>query len=136
MAFLEKVEETHGLKECLKTGLQALTQQYRRKIRARDSRKINGSIFLEECVNGRWDYIIGYNDKTFFVEIHPVKTSEVENVLDKLFWLRRWKENTPFKDDSNFFWLSTNGVGILKRSSYWKKVHKQGLRIKRTLNLE
>ena len=137
MTFTEKVEKTEAIKDCFKPGLQALTKQYKNKIQTRRPRKINGSIFLEECLdNGIWDYIIGYDDKTFFIEIHPAETSEVNTVLNKLRWLKQWKSKTPFKEDKNFFWLPSNGVNILKGSKYWHQIHNQGLKIKKILILK
>lgn len=96
MTFTEKVERTEAIKDCIKPGLKALTEQYKNKIKAKNPRKINGSIFLEECLDdGIWDYIIGYRNETFFVEIHPAETSEVKAVLNKLRWLKQWKKKTP-----------------------------------------
>ena len=137
MTFLEKVEKTEDIKDCLEPGLQALTEQYKNKIQAKNPRKINGSIFLEECLDGAiWDYIVGYNDETFSVEIHPAETSEVNTVLNKLRWLKQWKRNTFFKEDNNFYWLPSNGINILKRSRYWRQIHDQGLKVKKILILE
>jgi hypothetical protein len=137
MTFVEKVKNTEDLKDCLKPGLQALTEQYKNKIKAKKPRKINGSIFLEECLSGgTWDYIIGYNDETFFVEIHPAETSEVNTVLNKLRWLKEWKRETSFNEDNNFYWLSSNGVHILPRSPYWKRIHSYGLKVQKYLFLK
>ncbi len=137
MTFREKVEKTRSIKDCFMPGLKALTEQYKNKINAKETRKINGSIFLEECINGAvWDYIIGYKNETFFVEVHPAVTSEINNVLRKLFWLKHWKSKTFFKNDNNFFWLATNGIHILPRSNYWKRIHEQGLEVKNILILK
>ena len=82
MTFLEKVEKTEDIKDCLKPGLQALTEQYKNKIQAKNPRKINGSIFLEECLDGAiWDYIIGYNDETFVV-VKYTWDKHVERILE------------------------------------------------------
>lgn len=35
----------------------------------------------------RWDYAIGYDQKAWFVEVHPANTSNVKEMLKKVEWL-------------------------------------------------
>ena len=64
----------------------------------------------------RWDFAIGYKhtDRTveclYWVELHTASDSEVEVVLAKLRWLRRWLEAdgkllNAFEKD--FVWVSS-----------------------------
>lgn len=133
--FFEKAKES-GLESCYRVGLQALRGRDKDYVEARDPRKIKGSVYLEECVDGgRWDYIIGYGGNVLFVEIHSAHSKEVKKVLEKLRWLREWKSRTSFANDRQYFWVATKGVKILKRSNYWKMLAQEKLRVVERLYL-
>lgn len=95
--FFENIVESIGdIENCYKAGLQALEGNDSTKIRVQNTRKINGSVNLDACTvekyptDNRWDYIIGYKEMLFFVEIHPASTSNVSEVVKKVVWLKQW----------------------------------------------
>lgn len=122
MSFKSKVEQIEDISRCLEDGLHALRRN-RSKVILTDSRKCNGSIDLDTCLQikypnePRWDYIIGYNEKAYFAEVHPV-SGHVSDILSKVTWLRNWlkKEGSPLAEiheDANFHWIPTSGVRLI-----------------------
>ena len=99
MSFPDAVRSTLELTECLKSGLQALGSN-RRKIRVDSTRDLTGSVDIDACLARRypnaprWDYAFGYKDRVYYVEIHQRRTSEMENVIAKLEWLRQWRKRS------------------------------------------
>ena len=137
MTFEEKVRNDNTLQGCYKEGLQALRRRDRKKIRCEDTRLLNGSIYLEKCVKGgRWDYLLGYREEAYFVEVHPAESTEVKVVLAKLDWLKRWQADTPFRSDRRYFWIPSDGVHISPRARYWKDIALSGIKIVRALELK
>ena len=111
-------------------GLTAIKEEYRCKILVPDTRKIQGSLDIDSAMcsryphDNRWDYALGYNGETFFIEIHPGVTSEIPVVLSKLTWLKQWlKNNAPRimetcpKNKSPYYWVFTNKFAILPNST-------------------
>ncbi|MCS6920242.1 MAG: hypothetical protein NZM28_10755 [Fimbriimonadales bacterium] len=94
----------------------------------------------------RWDYVIGVRcegqEHAIWVECHPAHTSNVEEVLAKLQWLKSWlaqeaaelKKLTP---EGGFYWISTDGCQIQPDSRHAFRLLKAGLRLPRkVLNLD
>ncbi len=81
----------------------------------------------------RWDYIVGYNEQAYFIEVHPASTSEVDNMIKKLDWLKKWlMENASavynMKGPNPFFWIASGKVSaILPTSKYGRRLAKAGL---------
>jgi hypothetical protein len=139
MTFNQKVQNTQEIGDCYCQGLGALRRSDKNKIKAKEPHNFNGSINIDDCLKekypnaNRWDYAIGYNNKTYFVEVHPAKPGEIRTIERKLEWLKNWKRNTPFREDHNFYWVASKGVGISRRSSYWKQIASLGLKLKEKL---
>lgn len=129
MDFREKVKRTFKGKNCLRNGLQAIKNEYKSRINVKNPRELKGSVNIEICVGGgRWDYVIGYKDDVYFIEIHTAtKSSEIDIVIEKARWLRNWKENTPFKKDNKLYWISPGKVGFSQNSTHFRKLRIEGI---------
>ena len=82
----------------------------------------------------RWDYAVEYDKETFFIEIHPGSTSEIQTVIAKLDWLKHWlKEKAPEidalkpKDKQPYHWVFTNKFAILPNSRYARLLSLHGI---------
>jgi len=135
MSFQSAIENTTLLKDHLKNGLQALGSNSS-KVKPTDTRKCEGSVNIDNAVerkfpsSNRWDYAVGYNSKTYFIEVHPADTSEVKTVLEKLAWLKSFMiENAPElnKEPRSFHWISSGGVHILPNSPQARKLALSGI---------
>lgn len=86
MSFRNAVRNIPEIKGCLKDGLQALGRNSG-KIKASKKRVLEGSVDIDTCVKNiypnasRWDYVFGYRNKIYYVEVHQGKASEVENIV-------------------------------------------------------
>ncbi len=130
MSFEEIVKSIDDIKGCYEKGLRALKGGQSTKIRVAKTRQLNGSVDLDSCTvkkypdDARWDYIVGYKKKVFFIEIHPASTSNVKEIVKKSDWLRKWLKvkgralkpkiarNEPYR------WVATGKVAILPNSKY------------------
>jgi hypothetical protein len=135
MSFQTAINDTPLLKDHLKNGLQALGSSSS-KVKPNDTRKCEGSVNIDNAVerkfpsSNRWDYAVGYNSKTYFIEVHPADTSEVKTVLEKLTWLKTFLiENTPElnKEPKSFHWIASGGVHILPNSPQARKLALSGI---------
>ena len=83
--FRKAVEDTPGY--CF--GLQALENVDKSAVTLKDRRKVDGSLNIDKETKllypnePRWDYAIGYDDKVFFVEVHPANTSNISEMAKK-----------------------------------------------------
>ena len=112
MSFRDKVKAA-GIEHCYKKGLQALEKRHRHLVSPTNTRKLSGSVFIEQCLGGRgrWDYAIGYDDQVYFLEVHPADNlRKFREIKEKAQWLCEWKANTPFKEDNRLFWVATGKV--------------------------
>lgn len=143
--FVQAVDSTPDVAGKSKKGLSALGGNST-KIKATDTRKIDGSLDIDSSVEilypeeSRWDYGVSYNDKVYFVEVHPAMTNEVTTVLNKLAWLKQWlKNNAPeinkLKADDPYHWLQTANNLILPKTSQYRKLAESKLLPKKQLIL-
>lgn len=120
MSFADAVRNTPEIAECLKPGLQALGSNSN-KVKVNATRELSGSVDIDTCLAReypnapRWDYVFGYKDLVYYVEVHQGRTSEVENVLAKLTWLKQWRKRAskPLEDlerRSSYHWISTGKI--------------------------
>ena len=95
MSFQAAIDKTPLLKDYLKNGLRALGSNSS-KVQPTDTSKCEGSVDIDSAVkstypnDSRWDYAVGYNGKTYFIEVHSAKTDEVKSVLKKLAMVTRF----------------------------------------------
>lgn len=136
MSFTTAVEQTSLLKDHLEKGLKALGSDSSR-IKSTDFRKCEGSVDIDKALEriypteNRWDYAIGYDGTTYFIEVHPADTSEVSTIEKKLQWLKDFlRDEAPElnKEKRQFHWLATSGVHILSGSSQERKLAQLGIK--------
>ena len=144
--FQQAVEKTQDIASGYKPGLQAIEKKYRNKI-SLDSSLLNGSVDIDSQVkalypeSSRWDYVIGYNNMAYFVEIHPASTTEVLTMLNKVSWLEEWLENQApllqqIRKDKSLYWIPSGNCKILKGSPQEKKLAQSNLKIVNPFKLE
>ena len=141
MNFADAVGRTPEIAECLKNGLQALERQDKSKIKVNSSRELKGSVYIDKCLEDlypnapRWDYMFGYRDRVYYVEVHPAdNTRKVREVTAKLQWLKQWRKlSAPSLEDlegqSTYHWISTGKtVSSIKRGKYRQMLAQNGIR--------
>jgi hypothetical protein len=85
--FIEAVGKCAEVSPALKFGLSALGSNSAR-IKPRDTKRCEGSIDLDTHLkdaypsDARWDYVLGYDGRSYFVEVHPATEGEVKVVVD------------------------------------------------------
>lgn len=98
---------------------------------------INGSIDIDRCLedkyphDNRWDYAIGYNDKCYFVEIHPASTSDISTVIAKKEWVVKWLKSQSsllIKREHSFHWIATGKISIRKGSPQQHRLNSSGIK--------
>ena len=136
--FADVVRSTPEIAECLKNGLQALGGNSR-KIKGTSTHSLKGSVDIDTCLkriypnDPRWDYVFGYKDRVYYVEVHQGRVSEVENVIRKFNWLKQWRARSAtnlegMKDQSSYHWISTRGTdSIQKRSRHRRMLDQNGI---------
>lgn len=112
-------------------GLQAMKSNSS-MLKASDTRKLQGSVDIDDCTknlyphDARWDYAIGYNDKAYFVEVHPANTSNIVEMMNKAKWLETWLKNKALElgkiREDKFYWIPSGKVAILKSSSQYRQL--------------
>lgn len=129
MSFKKSIKKTPSISGCYEEGLRAMGS-YSTKVQATNNSLLCGSVDLDACIkkanphSSRWDYIVGYNEKAYFVEVHPASSSEVSTVLLKVNWLRNWLKHEGaaisaiHHDGKNFHWIPTNGVDIRGKGQF------------------
>lgn len=87
-AFRQAVEATAEIADGYCQGLQALRANAT-TVTAENTLHLEGSVDIDACVHNlypndsRWDYAIGYEGKSYFLEVHPANTSNVSEMLNK-----------------------------------------------------
>ncbi|MBQ3657142.1 MAG: hypothetical protein II956_09930 [Bacteroidales bacterium] len=83
-----------------------------------NSRNISGSADIDAAMKkqfpheNRWDYVIGYNEKAYFFEVHPMTEGEVSKIIAEKNWLENFLNN--YAKNLNaikmlpYFWLQTD----------------------------
>lgn len=140
MSFKEDVERIQEIDTCYQPGLQALSGDSG-KIQCQDTRDLDGSVNLDECVrpiypnDSRWDYIVSYRDRNFFIEVHPASTGEVKEIVKKVTWLKQWlkaKGTVLVKnkaDNQPFRWVASGKIAITKTGKYAKQLAQNGVNL-------
>lgn len=137
--FQTAVEATPDIADCYMQGLNALKGNHKAKIILTNPRDCEGSVDIDACTTAkypqesRWDYVIGYEGKAYFVEVHGALTSEVSAVEKKLIWLKQWLETTApelkvIKAAKPYFWIQSDKFDIPSHLPQYKRVVQLGLR--------
>ena len=121
-----------------KSGLGALGADSR-YIAAKETRKLDGSVDIDACTHdkypdaNRWDYVLSYEGRAFFVEVHPATGGTVKEMEAKLGWLKRWLRQQAGSLDAypsgkpRFTWVSSGKCGLLKSSPEYRRAAVLGL---------
>ena len=141
MSFVDAVQKTPEITDCLKPGLQALGSNSN-KVKVNATRELTGSVDIDTCLAReypnapRWDYVFGYKDLVYYVEVHPAdSTGEVKNVIAKCDWLKQWrKRSAPNLEDlehrSTYHWVSSGRTEpMLKSGRYRRLLNQNGIQV-------
>ncbi len=141
MNFTEAIQSISEIAECLENGLQALERQDKRRIKVNLSRDLKGSVYIDKCLERRypnaprWDYVFGYKDRVYYIEVHPAdNTRKVREVTAKLRWLKQWRKHSAknlevLEGQSTYHWISTGKtVSSVKRGKYLQILAQNGIR--------
>ncbi|MCF8230833.1 MAG: hypothetical protein K9J27_01495 [Bacteroidales bacterium] len=138
MTFKKTVEQHSETHSCYKGGLKAMGGNSQ-KIKTTNTRLINGSVFLEECLANNyphanlWDYMVSYNSKIYFIEVHPAETKNISEMINKVNWLKGWLKNNgaPFNAMKSkkypYRWVASGRVNIARNSSQMRKLARSGI---------
>lgn len=137
MNFADAIRNTSEISRCLEAGLQALGSNSN-KIKINSTRELAGSVDIDNCLKHSypgahlWDYVFGYKDHIYYVEVHPGSTGEVKTVIEKLNWLKLWRRNSSvcletLRYCSSYHWLSSGKTAITKKSKYSRELAQNGI---------
>lgn len=145
--FKSIVQAIPAIAGAYREGLQALESKDAGKVKPQNPRKLSGSVYLDKCLkttnphDARWDYVIGYREKTYFVEVHPANTSNVDEVVKKKKWLEVWLKTNALDlkammAGTGYYWIASGKVAILPNSPQARKIAKNKLVLCKELNLD
>jgi len=149
MTFRNAVAQAPGpVADAYQPGKQALGP-YRDRIQCSNPHRFTGSINLDAALSTafpdapRWDYGIGFQkngrEVALWIEVHPASTSDVDNVLAKLEWLKLWLRReadalwrlTIRNDGQQYVWIATGGVHIRPGTPQARRLQTAGLNLPR-----
>ncbi len=124
----------------MQDGLRALGSHSAR-VKVKPPRQASKSVALDDALkpahprDPRWDYGIGIRDGTqemvAWVEVHPATSAEVDTVLKKFDWLKRWldtHEDACRAHTSTFHWVATDS-GVHIDQARRRRLNAAGLRM-------
>jgi hypothetical protein len=83
----------------------------------------------------RWDYAIGIkahtDDFVAWLEVHPASSRHVNEVIEKLLWLKDWLQTSAAELDAlprRFHWVASGAVSFDRASPQAKRIAQAGLR--------
>ena len=144
--FKAAVENCGEIKNGLKPGLSAMG--YNSKVvRVANPGLIDGSVDIDSAVKDlrpgepRWDYVVGYLDEAYFIEVHPADTKNVDEMVKKVTWLKKWlpavaPDLKKLHKSGTYYWIPSGRVKILKTSTQYKKIAANNLLISNQLCLK
>ena len=141
MNFTDAIQNVPELARCLENGLQALERGDKNKINVNSSRDLKGSVYIDKCLERRypnaprWDYVFGYKNRVYYVEVHPADNArKVTEVTAKLRWLKQWCERSARRledlaGQSTYHWISIGRtLSSIKRGKYRQMLAQNGIR--------
>lgn len=145
--FKSIVQAIPAIAGAYREGLQALESKDAGKVKPQNPRKLSGSVYLDKCLkttnphDARWDYVIGYSEKAYFVEVHPANTSNVDEVVKKKKWLDVWLKTNALDlkammAGTSYYWIASGKVAILPNSPQARKIAKNKLVLCKELNFD
>jgi hypothetical protein len=140
MTFSEAVTKTPSIRNHLKPGPKALKGRDRGRISC-ESRLLRGSVDVDAALRdafpnaARWDYAIGIkrnaHDSVVWLEVHPASSRHIDDVLNKLRWLKQWLGTSAKELDRlprRFCWVTTSTVSFNSASPQARRIAEAGLR--------
>jgi hypothetical protein len=142
MKFRQAVNETPDLSGAWQAGLQALKEIDRNRVNAVESRRLKGSVDVESRLQAlhpgerQWDYAVGFDPAGFqgeviyWIEVHPANDGEINVMLEKLQFLRRWLREHGQSLDSlprAFIWVSSGKTSFTLTAPQQKRFALLGL---------
>lgn len=132
-----------------KDGKQALTAPHAKQVKCTDEHRWSGSLDIDAALQSdpshaqanRWDYGLGYKapdgtESAIWVEVHSAETSEIDVVIRKLEWLKRylqehcedlWKVTLRSDASTRFVWLASGRYRIPSHMPQLKRLSSAGL---------
>ena len=139
--FRIAAEACSALRSHVRNGLQALRRPDRTRVRAKNSRRLAGSIDVDSALAEalpnapRWDYGIGHqppsnrDEVVHWVEVHPATDGEVSKMEAKLEWLKNWMDNNAeelARMDRRFVWVSSGRTHSTPTSPGLRRLAQKG----------
>lgn len=139
--FRAGIEACAALQSHYRVGLQALEASDHRRFRARDTRRLAGSVDVDSALKSelpkapRWDYGVGYrpsnaaDDVVHWVEVHQATEGEVKAIEAKLKWLKEWIGANATElaiMDRRFVWVSSGKTRLAPTSPALKRLAQRG----------
>jgi hypothetical protein len=142
MRFRDAVHQAALIRERLRDGLQAVRAVHRGQLSCSNTRRIRGSVSLDDALRiaypqaARWDYAIGIRqssktDVVVWLEVHPASSLHVDEVLNKLAWLRAWlRSDAPQLGHLPALYcrVATGKIAFRRGSGAEKRIAQKGLR--------
>lgn len=137
--FKRVVEITLDISQAYKPGIQAFGAIYSSYLTINNPRLLDGSVAIDEALkrkypkDNRWDFVVSYDRKAYYIEIHPVTNGEVNKIIAKRNWLEKWLQAEAKELDKypsatpRYFWLQSGRCGLLRNSIEYKKAAQEGL---------
>lgn len=144
--FGDAIGKCDEIRDSMKRGLSALGANSNR-VKPGNPRNVNGSVDIDKTLkhmypnDSRWDYVVGYCNEAFFIEVHPADTSNVDEMVKKVKWLIGWLE-TKAPDLKKlhkcgvFHWIPSGRFNILPGSRQYKIVAANRLLLTKQLALK
>ena len=119
-------------------GLGALGSDSR-FVMPKDPRVLDGSVNIDICTHdaypdaNRWDYVISYGGKAYYLEVHPATNGKVKEMEGKLLWLKAWLSQKASALDvypsgsPRFIWVHSGKCGLSKTSPEYRRAAMLGL---------
>ena len=81
--------------------------------------------------------MVAHAETLHFIEVHPAYTSAVEEMRQKLEWLKGWLGGKALEhpESSEFHWIASGKVAILPQSRQMRRAAETGLEPKKHLQL-
>jgi hypothetical protein len=137
--FERAVRQTPEVANGYCPGLQAL-KDYAAYIQPEKPTRLEGSVDIDQQVKPlyeeepRWDYAIGYQQRAYFVEIHPAGSDSIVDIKKKAQWLRQWLQTKApllrsLSASDEVYWIPSGRCAITPKSQQSKALAQLKIKI-------
>ena len=136
--FQKVVMSVTDIKSAYEVGLKAMNGNSS-LINVKSTCLIDGSVDIDKAVcllypnDSRWDYVLSYDGKAYYIEVHPAYTGEVKCLIAKKRWLLNWLQ-TKAQPLNNYpsatprlYWLQSGKGALLKNTPEYRQAAIEGL---------